>query len=202
LRLFDIDTIPVLRSRRLTLRAMRVSDAHDMYEYSKDPSVTRYLLWEEHSDEDCTRRHLKRVAKSYKRGNYYDWAIVYNGGSCDAGISEYRGRMIGTCGFASLDFENECGEIGYVLNAAVWGHGIAAEAAREVIRFGFEELGLARIEARYMIGNGASRRVMEKLGMKYEGTHFSQLLVKSRRRDIGICAILKEEYYAGKYRNL
>jgi len=199
LRLFDIDLIPVLRSKRLTLREMKPGDSYDMYEYSREPSVTKYLLWSEHPDEAFTRRHLKCVHKRYRTCLYYDWAIIYCGGSGDAGLKSYEGRMIGTCGFASLDLENKCGEIGYVLNPHVWGHGIAKEAAQEVIRFGFEALGLERIEARYMIGNDASKRVMEKLGMKYEGTHRSLMYVKGIYRDIGVCSILRGEYFQKKY---
>lgn len=191
--LFDIDLIPVLKSDRLMLRGMQVKDRSDMYEYSKDPGVTKYLLWSEHPNEAYTRRYLKHVERRYKKEIYYDWAIIYNGDG-PSELDAYKGRMIGTCGFASIDFDNLCGEIGYVLNPAVWGKGIAEEAARTVMSFGFFELGLERIEARYMIGNNASRRVMEKLGMRYEGTHRSYMLVKGKRRDIGVCAILKSEY--------
>ena len=78
--------------------------------------------------------------------------------------------MIGTCGFTRFDYSNNSAEIGYVINPEFRGRGIAGEAARRVIRFGFDELGLNRIEAKYMDGNVASRKVMEKIGMKYEGT--------------------------------
>lgn len=197
MQLFYNESIPSLRSERLLLREMRVCDSHDMYEYSKDPDVTRYLLWSEHPSEDYTRKYLRAVAKRYKKDEYYDWSVVYLGS--DADIADYNGRMVGTCGFASLDLESRCGEIGYVLNPAVRGHEIIPEAAREVIRFGFEKLSLYRIEARYMIGNDASRRVMEKLGMQFEGVRRSSMLVKGIRRDIGICSILRDEFYQ-KYR--
>jgi ribosomal-protein-alanine N-acetyltransferase len=62
------------------------------------------------------------------------------------------------------------------------------------MRFGFEELGLNRIEARYMVGNDASRRVMEKLGMAFEGISRSEILVDGTYRDVGRCAILREEF--------
>ena len=197
--LFKEELIPVLRSRRLTLREMKSNDTEDMYEYSKDPSVTKYLLWREMKDKRYVRRYLKFVKRRYKNGGYYDWAVIYNGGDPSMPDS-YAGRMIGTCGFASLDLENLCGEIGYVLNPAVWGNEIALEAARLVIKFGFEELGLQRIEARYMTGNDASVRVMEKLGMKYEGVHRSYMLVKGIRRDIGVYSILRSEYLASRRR--
>jgi ribosomal-protein-alanine N-acetyltransferase len=101
--------------------------------------------------------------------------------------------MVGTCGFAAIDNENNVGELGYVLNPKLWGLGIAVEAGQAIIGFGFNELGLNRIEAKYIVGNTASRRVMEKLGMKYEGTMRSSMLIKGIYRDIGICSILKSE---------
>jgi ribosomal-protein-alanine N-acetyltransferase len=103
--------------------------------------------------------------------------------------------MIGTCGFTSLSLENQCGEIGFVLNSKYWGMGIAKEAANLVIKYGFEVLELNRIEARYMSENTQSRRVMEKCGMSYEGTYRSSLFVKGKYRDVGICAILKDEFF-------
>lgn len=198
MNLFNYELIPSLRSEHLFLREMRVGDYKDMYEYSKDPEVTRYLLWSEHPNEEYTKKYLRAVSRRYKRDEYYDWAVVYHGSDDD--IADYSGRMVGTCGFASLDLDGGCGEIGYVLNPAVRGHGIIPEAAKEVIRFGFEELSLYRIEARYMIGNDASRRVMEKLGMQFEGVHRSSMLVKGLRRDIGVCSILRDEFY-GKRRH-
>ena len=84
------------------------------------------------------------------------------------------------------------GEIGYVLHPDFWGKGYACEAARCVIDFGFERLGLHRIEARFMMGNEQSLRVMEKLGMRFEGYHADEIFVKGCYKTIGICAILAE----------
>ena len=64
------------------------------------------------------------------------------------------------------------------------------------MRFGFSVLGLHRIEARYMVGNDASCRVMEKLGMHFEGVHREAMLVKGIYRDIGTYAILASEFRA------
>ena len=183
-----------MNTSRLTLREMKITDCDDMYEYSRLGEVTKFLLWREHPDVAYTRRLLKHIRRSYREFSNYDWAIIYNGTGADDPLGKYRGRMIGTCGFASIDDENRVGELGYVLNPALRGNGIAAEAARAVMNYGFCELGLNRIEAKYIIGNDASLRVMEKLGMKYEGTMRSSMLIKGVFRDIGVCAILKDEF--------
>ena len=102
--------------------------------------------------------------------------------------------MIGTCGFASLDPRNNGGEIGYVLHRDYRGAGLATEAALAVIRFGFETLDLSRIEGRYLVGNDASLRLMERCHMHPEGVLRQSLRVKGALRDVGICAICAREY--------
>ncbi|MBQ8696094.1 MAG: GNAT family N-acetyltransferase [Clostridia bacterium] len=176
--------IPTLHTERLTLRKISPRDAEDMYGYSRDPAVTEYLLWDVHADLRHTVRYIRAVQKYYAKGLFYDWAVVDN----------ESGRMIGTCGFARIDEANRCAELGYVLHRDFWGRGYAAEAARAVISVGFNTLDLKRIEARYMIDNFASARVMEKLGMRYEGIKRAAIFVKGAFRDIGYYSILQEEF--------
>lgn len=176
--------MPTLETERLILRKMRPSDRSDMFEYACLDDVTRYLLWKPHSDDEYTLQYLRYIESRYKSGSFYDWAIVLKD----------SGKMIGTCGFTRFDHEADCAEIGYVINPKYRGTGIAAEAAREVVRFGFERLALHRIEARFMYGNEASLRVMQKLGMKFEGYHRDAMLVKGAYRTIGVSAILRSEY--------
>ena len=177
---------PVLETDRLHLRAIRVSDAADMYDYAKRDEVTKYLLWNPHPDVTYTRRYLEYLAGRYRLGQFYDWAIV----------SKSDQRMIGTCGFVRFDCPHNSAEIGYVLSPDYQGQGYMYEAARRVMQFGFSVLGLHRIEARYMIENASSRQVMEKLGMTFEGVKRSSMLVKGQYRDIGYCAILANEFRA------
>lgn len=176
--------LPVLRTERLTLRAMRASDDTDMYEYASDPRVTEYLLWDVHPDQFYTARYLDYVVRHYRTGEFTDWAVT---------VTE-TGKMIGTCGFTRIDMEHSVGEVGYVLNPAFWGKGIAAEAVRAVIEFGFERLALHRIEAKFMRGNERSLRVMEKCGMKFEGYRRESMRIKGRYSDIGYAAVLLKEF--------
>lgn len=176
--------IPTLMTDRLILRRLQRSDAADMFEYASNPEVTRYLLWEPHMNLRYTARYLSYLQGRYRAGEFYDWAVV----------DKMNGKMIGTCGFTSFDFANNSAEVGYVLNPAYWHHGIAAEALLEVLHFGFTILGFNRIEARYMNGNNDSRRVMEKVGMTFEGVARGSMFVKGRYVSIGTCSILKSEY--------
>lgn len=174
---------PKLYTGRLILRAMDHRDHRDMYEYASNPEVTRYLLWAPHESPDYTRRYLKNVEASYKKGQFFDWGVE---------LAE-EGKFIGTCGLAAVDIANNCGEIGYVFNPAYWGMGLATEAVSRVIHFCFDELKFKRLESRYMVGNDASRRVMEKCGMKFEGIRRQGIFVREGYVDIGICAILNTD---------
>lgn len=180
LKLFE--RIPVVKTRRLTLRRIRTQDLEDVYDYARDPELTKYLLWYPHPDISYTRSYLSYIDKGYKKGSFYDWGI------------ELDGKMIGTVGFTSFDLNNNSAQVGYVINMKYKGQGIATEALGAIIKFGFETLGLERIYARYMIGNCASRRVMEKVGMTYEGTLRHGVFAKGSYRDVGICSIIKSEF--------
>lgn len=184
-RLFGIfSSIPTLETERIILRGMRVSDTDDMFDYARRADVTRFLTWSPHRDRDYTRQYLEYLGSRYAAGDFYDWAVVLRS----------EKRMIGTCGFTRIDLSNNSGEIGYVINPDYSGKGIATEAAARVLEFGFRELSLHRIEARHMKGNSASHRVMEKLGMKEEGTFREAYLVNGRYRTVTVCSMLDTEY--------
>ncbi len=175
---------PILETDRLVLRKMLKKDAADMYDYARRPDVTEYLLWEPHASQMYTYKYLSYLQSRYRAGDFYDWAIVH----------KRNDKMIGTCGFTKLNIESNSAEIGYVLNPDFWGLGIAPEAAVTIMQYGFLNLRLHRIEAKYMIGNDKSRRVMEKIGMQFEGVSRDSMHVKGRYVSIGTCAILRGEF--------
>lgn len=176
--------IPTLKTERLVLRRLMLNDYRDMYEYSCRPEVTKYLLWHEHENPDQTYGHLDAINQCYKRGEYYDWAVTLADG----------GKMIGTCGFTSFDFENGRAEVGYVFNPKYWGMGIATEAVSAVVEFAFKELEANRVEAKFIEGNAASLRVSEKCGMTFEGYLRQYMLIKGSYKNIGISAITRDEF--------
>ena len=85
-----------------------------------------------------------------------------------------------------------------MLNPEYWGKGIATEALTRVLRFGFEELKLHRIEARFIQENERSLHVMEKVGMRFEGIAREGMRIKERYRDVGTCAILAADFHKGE----
>ena len=176
--------IPTVKTDRLILRKICGDDVDDMFEYSCDSRVTEYLTWSPHPDKIYTLEYVSYLQSRYRTGDYHDWAVVLKD----------SGKMIGTCGFTRFDYANNSAEIGYVLNPAYHGKGIATEAVSKVLEFGFERLCLNRIEGRYMIENTASRSVMEKCSMTFEGVRREGMLIKGKYRNIGVCSILKNEF--------
>lgn len=182
----------VFETDRLSLRKLEITDVSDLYRYASKEDTSRYLLWSPHPNEHATRYVIENILRDYRAGKYTELAIVLR----------ESGRMIGTCGFTTFDTQNMTAEIGYVISPDYWGMGLACEAVSAIVNFAFCELGVKRIEAKYMVENHSSRRVMEKLGMTFEGVQRSKLFVKGRFRDIGICSILSEEYFSVPRENL
>jgi ribosomal-protein-alanine N-acetyltransferase len=136
----------------------------------------RYMPGDDPWPREAAERELREIVEHWGRHGYGRWAVIDNKDD----------RMIGWCG---LGFLQEIGEteVAYLLDKDYWNRGYATEAARISLGYGFEEAGLDRIIALAFPENAASRRVMEKIGMAYEGTiHIWKLdLVKySITRDV------------------
>lgn len=181
-----------IETERLILRKVSVADASDMYEYSCRSETCEYLLWDKHPFYSYTVELTRHLQREYVQGRYMDLAIVL----------KESGKMIGTVGFTTVDEKNFCCEAGYVISPDYWGRGIATEALNALLNFAFCELRMKRVEAKYMVENTVSRRVMEKCGMSFEGVHRSKLFVKGRFRDIGVCSIISDDYFSVPRKNI
>ena len=176
--------MPTLMTDRLILRKMLVSDYLDMYDYASRPLTTKYLLWLPHDSPKFSKKYLNYIQGQYREERFYDFALV----------EKQSGKMIGTCGFTGFDLENNSAEVGYVINPDFWGNGLAPEALRRIIGFGFHELMLHRITAKIMDGNLQSMRVAEKCGMRHEAVHVEGMLIKGQFQTIHEYAILEREW--------
>ncbi len=182
-RLFS--DLPNIVTNRLILRKISEKDLYDMYAYSREEEVSRYLMWSPHLNIEETRGHIEYLVKEYRKGRCTDWGVAL----------KETDELIGTCGFASVDMRNNKAEIGYVLSPLHRGKGYMREAARAVVHTGFDKLGLNRIEARILVGNTASERLAENLGFKYEGTLRNALYIKGEYKSFSYYAITAEDYF-------
>ncbi len=181
-------SLPTLTTERLTLRKLRLSDARDLFSYASDPEVARHVLWETHKNLSQSRRFLWGAIRQYHKGLPASYGIVLN----------KDGKMIGTIGFMWVNTDHKSAEIGYSLSREYWNQGIMTEALKELIRFGFEDLLLNRIEAQHELDNPASGRVMIKSGMTKEGVMRQRLINKGKKVDVAVYAILQSEWRAHK----
>ena len=114
------------------------------------------------------------------------WAIV----------EKASGRVIGTIRMGEYRAQHGRASVGYALARPYWNRGLTTEALRAVLRFGFDVVGLNRIFAVCYPEDPASARVMENVGMTYEGTLRDAAFEKGRYRSLKVYAILRREYDA------
>jgi len=176
--------LPTLRTPRLTLRAVRMSDAGDMYAYSRDPEVARHVLWDAHASLHQTRGYIRFLLRQYRSGAPSTFVIELNA----------ERKVIGTIGLMWMQQENRSAEIGYSLSRQYWNRGLMTEAVEAIIRFCFDTLRLNRVEAQYETDNPASGAVMRHAGMRREGVLRQRIYNKGRFVDVELYAILRVDY--------
>lgn len=142
---------------RVLLRPFRLEDVAAVLGYASDPEVTRHLEWEAYDDPATAAAFIRSTQAA--GASWIARAIVLR--ATDA--------VIGGADLRIVSQHDRRAEIGYGLARAVWGHGYASEAAGLIVRFGFEHLGLMRIQALCSVDNERSVRTLERLGMRREG---------------------------------
>ena len=178
------DYMPPLTTPDLHLRRLTMGDAADMFEYSEDPDVARFVLWYPHRTISDTRSFLRYTLKAYRAGEPASYGIALN----------ENDRVIGTIGFSNISYEHRCAEIGYSLSKAYWNHGYMTQALNAMLHYGFERQGYYRIEAVHDIRNEASGRVMEKCGMRLEGTMRGKLYSKGEHITVRLYAVTLPDF--------
>lgn len=178
------NALPVLETNRLKLRKITLEDAEDMYYYCSNEEVPKYASWNPHKTITETKEAIERVLIQWNNKSLVHWGIEY----------KENNRLIGTIEFATWDRQHKIAEIGYALSPDYWGKGIATEAARKVIKFGFTNMDLVRIQAKCYLENIGSARVMEKAEMSFEGIIRKGLFIKGRHQDLKMYSILKDEF--------
>jgi len=174
----------ILKTKRLILRRLILNDIEDVFHYSSNREVTKFVTWEAHQTFDDTLNFLQYLFKQYQNGQTGQWGIEF----------QETGKIIGAIDFVSMKAESTIGEVGYILSEDYWGQGIMTEALQEVMRYGFKTMNLKRIEAKCVANNKASSRVLEKANMRLEGTSRQSFLMKGNYHDVKHFSILKEEF--------
>lgn len=176
-----------LEGRTVALREYQAEDLAAVLRYAQDPEVTRHLPWGPEGPQEV-QEFLGRVAANVRQVPRRQYEL--------AAVRKDSGELIGGGRLGILSPEHRQGDLGYVLRRDQWGQGFGSEISRVLATFGFENLGLHRIEATCDPENPASRRVLEKLGMRLEGQRRHDFFVRGTWRDSLLFAILEDEWRA------
>ena len=179
---------PTLTTEHLILRPFTLADAPDVQRLAGDHEIAATTLRIPHPYLDgMAEEFLGGLEAARARGERLAYAIT----------RREDGVLLGAIGL-ELVAEHERAELGYWIGKQYWGNGYCTEAARAVVRYGFTELKLNRIEAHHFGMNTASGRVMRNTGMKYEG-HLVQSIKKwARFEDRIIYGLVRSQWEAGE----
>jgi RimJ/RimL family protein N-acetyltransferase len=164
----------ILESKRLVLRPYQDSDLNSIHAYSCDTETTQFMQWGPNSLEQTKDFFTRCIAnQTVKPKIIYDFAVIDNASN----------QLIGSITLRLIKEGSLLGEIGYIYAKETWGKGYASEAARRVMQFGFQDLGLKKISATCDPENIGSTKVLQKAGMKFEGFLSKHLPMKGKWRD-------------------
>jgi [ribosomal protein S5]-alanine N-acetyltransferase len=177
---------PTLTTERLVLREMTAGDAEDLFAFLGDPEVQRYessldLL----ADVAQASRQIEEIARRYRSRQAITWGVTLRG----------EDRVIGAFALYFWEQRMYTGDLGYTLARPYWRQGIATEAGRAIVKFGFEEMRVHRLNADARTDNSASVRLLARLGFTHEGVRRECVLnADGTWENWGVFGVLESEY--------
>ena len=175
---------PTLTTVRLVLRPLTMADAPDVQRLAGEREVAATTLRIPHPYEPgMAEQWIRTHQEAYERGELVNFAIVRRADN----------TLIGDIGLR-INQHHAHAELGYWIGIPFWSQGYCTEAARAVVQYGFEGLRLHRIHATHMTRNPASGRVMQKIGMTYEGCLRQHVQKWGVFEDLATYGILQSEY--------
>jgi ribosomal-protein-alanine N-acetyltransferase len=167
------------------LREQTEEDAQDFLNYYSDPAVSKYII----------SFIPKSIIEAKAELGYWMNVFKYNDGIYFGIARKDNNQLIGSVGISSRNRDHNRIEASYDLSAQYWGRGIMTKALWAVLKYGFEKIGINRIEAFAMPDNIGSVKVLQKCGFFYEGNLRQHRYHNGKYVDIGSFSILHEDYY-------
>jgi ribosomal-protein-alanine N-acetyltransferase len=174
-----------INTDRLTLRQLSLDDLEWFAAMRGDKDIMRFIGRVGAVPRDIAEARLHRHLDDWKERGLGMFGVRERG----------KETAVGWAGLQPMDGTEEI-EVGYAFGKDAWGRGYATEVARALVTWGFESRGLERIVAVAYAENTASRRVMDKLGMRYEGVRYiygTDSVYYSLTRDDFVAAALPRE---------
>jgi len=173
-----------IETMRLTLRRLELADAEMMFSnWTSDDKVTCFLRWDAHKSIDDTKKMIQQWVDRYQDNSVYYWGIYLK-----------NGEMIGSIGITITSEYDFKGELGYKTGSCWWNQGYSSEAAKAVIDYMFRNTDIERIDSFCSVKNPASRKVMEKAGMRCEGLLQHYYRTRDGFHDCSIYGIIRNEW--------
>ena len=176
------DNFPTIETERIRLRAFRLEDTKNYFNYHNSADTTGFYDWKPETFEDA-ENDIKLIIRDYEKMKRIQWAISLKGDD----------TIIGDCGIMA---EGLKGEVNYMLSREYWGKGIMTEALGGLISFCFRQTDLIRIQALTNPDNESSGRLLERIGFIREGLlrKYGFNTITGQPVDLNMWAILKSEF--------
>lgn len=175
---------PQLETKKLFLREINHSDAKGLVAFLSDDEVVKNTDLTTQSTIHDSEKFIVHLKKSCKKKKSIWWGIT----------TKDRNVIIGIVGFPYWIKKQFRAEVGAVLSKRYWSQGIMTEAVDAIIRFGFNEMELNRMEATLMLHNISSMKFLKKLGFQEEGILRECRFFKGQFHDVTIVSLLKKDF--------
>lgn len=151
----------IINTEHLILRPFKYDDIQDcLKNWIADEKIQSMYAEPVYKTKDEVKILFDKYISSYQNNNYYRWAVIH----------KESNECIGQIAFFWVDSENHFAEIEYCIGQAFQRKGLATEATKAIVDFGFNKINLHKVQISVKEINPASRRVIEKCGFTYEGT--------------------------------
>lgn len=181
------DGLPTLAGPVVELRQLVAADVPRLFEVFSDPKVMRYWSRGPFGDEGEARVLLAQIERGWRLDEFYQWGVVPTG----------EQQVVGTATLFRIERDHRRAEIGFALGSTRWGSGLGTAIVLKLAEFAFGPLALGRLEADVDPRNGASLRVLEKIGFRTEGFLRERYRVGGEVQDSIILGLLKSDWPPG-----
>jgi [ribosomal protein S5]-alanine N-acetyltransferase len=180
------EQFPVLKTSRLLLRDIQISDAEQIFKMRSSGRVNQFIARNNMDSINASVQLAEKTILAFQNRMAIGWA----------GILRNNNEIIGTCGFNQIDFANLRAEIGGELSVDYWGKNIAMEAIITIIQFGLEIMNLHSIEAKVSPENKGAIFLLEHIGFKKEAHFVDRIFFNQHFSDMAVYTLIKgnEDY--------
>ncbi|MCE7793802.1 GNAT family N-acetyltransferase [Salipaludibacillus sp. CUR1] len=168
------------------MRPYEIQDAESVFKVVKLKEIAETTISMPHPyPRETVDWWINFVRENMEKGNAYEFGLY---------LKDRPSEYVGNCGFVSVSKQHNHGELGYFTNPDHWNKGYSTEACSKLLEFGFNTLGLERVFGRCMAKNTASKRVMEKCGLKVEGIAKHEILKWDHYEDVIHLGLIRSKW--------